>query len=921
MTADPTGRWTPAALLARGRSLWRGLRRRADVEAEMAEEFRHHLALRAEDLERAGLSPDEARRRARLEFGHPELHKADARASRGLHVLDQLRFSWLDVKLGLRMLVRYPGLTLVGGLAMAFAIAVGAGTFHFVNQFLDPSLPLPAGERIVGLRYWDRAEGEPAFPLPFDLFTWRSELRTVEHLGAYVTDERNLAVGDEAGTPVTVARMSPVGFRVAGVAPALGRALVEADAEAAAPPVVVLGHRVWQSRFAGDPAVVGRTVRLGEAQATVVGVMPEGYAFPERHELWVPLRLDASQALPASGTPLRVFGRLSPGATHEVAAADAGALLSRVAAQAPARFEHLRAQVLPYVESLSGRSVSTRLRVMIYQLNVFTALFLVLVSANVALLMFARTATREREIVVRAALGASRRRIVTQLFVEALVLTLVATTLGLAATTPALRWVERTLALVGGEMPFWFDPTVSTTTALYAGGLALLAAVVAGVVPALKATGRAIRSRLTQIGGGAGGLRLGGLWTAIVVTQIAATVVFTGAAFVLARQAERSATVETFFPAERYVGIRLEMDRADPAAAGDEVDAGFQQRYAEHVLELRRRLAEHPAVEGVTLAEQMPIKAHATSFVEVEDADARTADPARPEHQVFAGAVALDFFDVLRAPVLAGRAFDSRDLASGATAVIVTASFVDEVLGGRSAIGRRIRYLERDPAEEPRPWLEIVGVVRDLGTDRTRSLDLDAPLRARVYHPLDPGHAGTYPLHLVAHVRTSPRLALPAFHVLARRVSPSLRLHEPLTLDRANADLARLWRLYADVVTVVSGIALLLSLAGIYAVLSFTVARRTREIGVRVALGARPSRIVAEAFRGPLVQIASGVAVGCVLLAALVWALTGGRASARDAGLLLAWGVGMAAVCTLACVGPTLRALRIEPAEALGAEA
>ena len=920
MTDDPTGRWTPAALLARGRSLWRGLRRRAEVESEMAEEFRHHLAARAEDLERAGLSPEEARRRARLEFGHPELHKADARAARGLHVFDQLRFSWLDVKLGLRMLVRYPGLTLVGGLAMAFAIAVGAGTFHFVNQFLDPTLPLPAGERVVGLRYWDRAEGEPSFPLPVDLLAWRSELRTVEQLGAFVTEERNLAAGDDAGTPVTVARMSPVGFRVAGVAPSLGRTLVDADAEAAAPPVVVLGHRVWRQRFGGDPAVVGRAVRLGEARATVVGVMPEGFAFPERHELWVPLRLDAAQAMPASGTPLRVFGRLAPGATHDAATAEAGALLTRVAAQAPERFEHLAPQVLPYIASLSGLSVSASLRVMIYQLDVFTALFLVLVSANVALLMFARTATREREIVVRAALGASRRRIVTQLFVEALVLALAATALGLAATTPALRWVERTLALVGGEMPFWFDPTVSTTTAVYAGVLALLAAVVAGVVPALQATGRTIRARLTQIGGGAGGLRLGGIWTGIVVTQIAATVVFTGAAFVLARQAQRSATVETFFPAERYVGIRVELDRADAAVGGDTSDAAFRQQYAAHLRELRRRLAESPAVEGVTLAERMPIKSHATSLVEVEDAAAPAADGARGGHEIFAGAVALDFFDVLRAPVLAGRSFDSRDLASGATAVIVTASFVEEVLGGRSAVGRRIRYVERDPAAEPGPWLEIVGVVRDLGTDRSRSLDLDAPVRARVYHALDPARAGAYPLHVVAHVRTSPTLALPEFHALAQQVSPSLRLHEPLTLDRANADLARLWRLYADVVTGVSAIALLLSLAGIYAVTSFTVARRTREIGVRVALGARPTRVVAEIFRRPFAQIAGGVALGCVLVAALVWALTGGRASAGDAVLLLAWGGGMLAVCALACVGPTLRALRVEPAEALGAE-
>ena len=916
-------------MLSRLRSLWRGGVRRGAVEAEMAEEFRHHLELRTEDLVRGGMARDAAARRARLEFGHVDSHKEDARAARGLHVLDQVRFSWLDVKLGARMLARYPGLTLVGGLAMAFAIFVGAGTFHFINQLLDPTLPLPGGERIVGVRYWDRAANRLRLPTADDFLTWRAELRAIADLGAFQTTERNLAAGEEAGRPVKVARMTAAGFRVAGVRPLLGRTLVEADAEPGAAPVVVLGHRVWRTRLGSDPGIVGRTVRVGVARATVVGVMPEGFAFPQDHEMWEPLVMDGGRAGPSAPASVWVFGRLAPDATMAEAQAEASALVAGAAREAPSRYEGLSAQVLPYVRSLSGLRLGAALRLMIYQLDVYAALFLILVSANVALLMFARTATREREIVVRTALGASRGRIVSQLFVEALVLAVVATAAGLAATTPALRWIVGTLEEVGGAMPFWVDPVVGASTVLYAGALALLAAVVAGVVPALKATGRSMRARLGEVGAGAGGLRLGGLWTGIVVTQIAATVVFTGAAWVVARQASRSATVETFFPAEQYLGARIEMDR-DGAAAGagagaaspaDSAEAAFRRRYVAHLRDLERRVAEHPAVAAVTVAERLPMKAHEHALVEVEPAaGAGRAAPALPRHEVSSGAVDLRFFEVLGAPVLAGRAFDARDLAPQAGTVIVTASFVEEVLGGRSAVGRRIRYASAEPGAGPEPWREIVGVVRDLVADRTRSLDLEDPPRARVYHALDLARAPAYPLYLVARARGSAGDLAPAMHRLAETVSPALRVHDATTLDRANSDLARIWRLYADLVLGVSAIALFLSLAGIYAVTSFTVARRTREIGIRVALGARPARVVAEVFRRPFAHVGAGVAIGCVLIGALVWGLTGGRATARDGALLLAWGAGMLAVCGLACIGPTRRVLRVEPSRALSAE-
>ena len=903
-------------LIARLRSFWRGVRRRGEIEAEMTEEFRHHLELRTEDLMRRGVAPAEAARRARLEFGHVEGHKEDARASRGLRLFDEVRFSWLDVKLGVRMLVRYPGLTVVGGLAMAFAVFVGALTFQFVKQTADPTLPLPGGERIVGLRYWDLAENDPSFPLPEDLRGWLEELGTVEDLGGFRTVERNLAAAAEAGEPARVALMSPAGFRVAGIPPLLGRFLVDADEDPDASAVVVLGHHAWRTRLAGDPGVIGRTVRLGDEMATVVGVMPAGFGFPRDHELWAPLRLADSGDGAASAAPLRVFGRLVPGVGLEEAAAELATVAARAA---PERHATLRSQVLPYARSLASLDFGLLGRLIMFQVNAVAALFLILVCANVALLMFARAATREREILLRNALGASRGRIIAQLFVEALVLGALAAGLGLAAAAPAWRWLTDRMSQLGDSLPFWFDTGLLPTTLIYALLLTLLGAVVAGVVPALKVTGRGMQARLRQAGAGAGGLRLGGIWTGIVVTQIAATVVFTGLAYVVVRQAVRSATVEVFFPAEQYLGARVELER-DPARPGsDTTESAFLGRYATMVRALEGRLAGDPAVAGVTLAQRLPMKSHGLSSVELDDGGAASPDAEIPRHTVASGAVDLDFFHVLQTPVLAGRGFDSRDL-GGARTVVVNASFVVEVMGGRSAVGQRIRYVSRTGDDEPGPWHEVVGVVQDLVADRTRSLDLEDPARARVYHPLDLARAGVYPLHIVAHAPGAPGALAPTLYRAAEAVSPALLVHEIQTLDRADSELAMIWRLWANLVLLVSAVALFLSLAGIYAVMSFTVSRSTREIGVRVAMGESARRVVKDIFRAPLTQVATGIAIGCVVVGLLVWRITSGRVTATDGLLLLAYTLCMTLVCALACITPTLRALRVQPAEALTAE-
>jgi putative ABC transport system permease protein len=531
-------------LIARIQSLWRGTLQTRRVNAELQEEFRHHIELRAADHVRAGMSAAAAARKARAEFGSTEDHVEKARSARGLAWFDEMRISWIDLKLGGRMIVKYPVLTIVGGISMAFAIWVGAGTFEGIRQLVFPSIPLPESDKIVVLQNWDASANRPEFRATHDFMAWRGALRSVHDLGAYRTVTRNLEATEGLAEPVFTAEMTASAFRVLRVPPLLGRTLVEADERPDAPLVAVLGYDLWQSRFGGDSAVIGRMVRITGAPATVVGIMPKRFAFPRTQELWAPLRIDVSAYDPRQGMTIRIFGRLAPGATLEQARTELANHGKIAASDLPRTHEHLRPQLFTFAESVQlfegpGESVA------LLAGNVFVVMLLVLVCANVGLLMFARAATRETEIVVRSALGASRRRIVMQLFAEALVLGSIAAVVGLTAAGWGIRWgldlMRGELTDASGNFAFWIDGKLSPLTFLYTALLTLLAAAIAGVLPGLLIT-RNLGDRLKRATPGAGSTQLGGIWTAVIVLQLAVTMGFPVVTFFVRKDAVRIET-------------------------------------------------------------------------------------------------------------------------------------------------------------------------------------------------------------------------------------------------------------------------------------------------------------------------------------------------------------------------------------------
>jgi len=591
-------------LWSRARSLWRGIRRRDDVEIEMREEFTHHLELRTADLERTGLSRADARRQARLEFGSLEHHKHQSRASRGLLRFDDLRWSWIDVKLGVRMLRKYPGLTFVGGLGLAVAITIAATANSMIDSVLYADLPLDEGDRIVSIQNVDSKSGNTHDGTHLhDLPVWRTAAPAIADFGAYRIVSRNLIAGNQRVDVVRLVEMSASGFRIARVSPLMGRYIVAGDEQASADAVVVLGHSMWQGRFAADPLIVGKSVQLGSATHTIVGVMPEGFAFPVNNRIWTALRLRAPDFPPGDAPSLAVFGRLAPGATVALAQAQLDASADRLATAAPDTHRDLRTETAPYSRTSLEGDVNFTLQLA----RLVVTLLLVVIGTNVAVLVYARTAARAGEITLRTALGASRARVITQFFAEALVLASGSALLGLvAARLILIKLDEMRLRISGEEIPYWMTFRLTPMTFVFVAGLAVLAAVIVGAIPAIKATGRGVLESLRRIGGGGAGLRLGKGWTLMIILQVAVTV----ALLPLVVGGSVAWVSWTFkqlnLPTGDFLTATLVLDTAETSRTTDADTAARSARLLSLQRELFSRLSQEPNVAAVLRMSAVP---------------------------------------------------------------------------------------------------------------------------------------------------------------------------------------------------------------------------------------------------------------------------------------------------------------------------
>jgi predicted permease len=812
--------------------------------------------------------------------------------------------SWLDWKLGARLLLKYPALTIIGGLSLAGAIAIGAVGIEVADELLYKRLPFDEGGRVVRLETQDTAASRVEPRVLHDFAIWRRSLKTVTELGAARVSERNVLTGEGRVESLRVAEITASAFPLTRVPPLLGRPLQPTDDLQGAEPVVVLGYDVWQRQFLHDPAIIGRLVTVGRTARTVVGVMPPRFGFPHNQQLWVPLPVQ--DAPPREGPAVQVFGRLADGASWRDAAAELDLVSARLAGDQPATHGQLRTRV----RAFAGRTPGDPLRLEDLAVHAVVLLLLGAVSANVATLVFARTAMRESEMVVRHALGASRGRVIAQIVTESLVLALTAAMLGLvvAQTTVRYAWA-RASQIAGDGLPFWVDLTLEPATIAYALLLALVATALIGLLPALKATGASVQRGLQGITSTGGTMKFGGIWSFIVGAQVACTLLFVPAAVGIFTNSLDDQSRWPAFPSERYLTFRLTMD--NEALAGERGvpdDRQIGARRARAYEELAGRLREEPGVTHVTYGDRLPTMFPEWVAVEMEQDG---APPARLQGNYEGGfamaAVGAGYHDAFRASIVAGRGLHAADAGAPNGPVVVNEAFMRVV--GRNPVGARVRTLPRGSEREPGPWLEIVGVVTDL------EMLFPADWGGAAYIYRAASAAELEPVAVAVRVAADAAPLAPRVAALARQVDAGLHLRDIVTLDDIVAQERN--RMVAGSVAFGSVllVAVVFSAAGLYALMAVAVKRRTREIGIRIALGATPRRVLGSVFARAGRQLGGGIIAGNSLILLLAW-----RADSLTAGLLvssLITSVIMAAVGVLACAAPARRALRIQPTEAL----
>jgi putative ABC transport system permease protein len=844
------------------------------------------------DLE-AGLSPWRAQRR----YATNALASAGsvlAARLRGLNLRLPMPRLGLDVRLGVRMLLKYPALTPVATFALAVGIPVGLAPMHAVDA-LQANLPEDPDGRIRMMRYWNAGQMVSAATTFDDAERWRASLSSFESIGASRTATYSIEAGG-AELLLPGAEVTASMFGMLGVPPVRGRVLRAEDERLGGPDVVVIGESMSRSLGTAAADLVGTTIRIGGIPHDVVGVMPEGFRFPWNQEVWLPLRERAR--------PVTVFGRLADGVSPEGAQAEISAVHTSLAAERPDMYLRLTPEVV-HSSFMAFAFPKGGLRALpeFAMIQGLTLVPLLIACVNVGLLIFARTATRMSEFAIRTALGASRGRILTQVFTESLVLAILATGLGLLL----LHWLpERILTSFKFiPMPYWLTPELSSATVLRALGLACGSAVIAGVIPVLRTTSRSVLQGLQRASSqrtSSGGTRFGLTSSVMIVADVAVAVAAFGLAIGVGHR------VATTFANERTDGIKADRFLSVTLSmAGDEGRFGAAQDA------LVERLRREPGIRAVAVGTSLPRMDHTMRVIEIEGEDVANG------YRVRAAFVAPGFFEALRAPVLAGRAFDGRDVVAASEdpasvrTVVVNTSFVKNALGGRTAVGRRIRY-RADSNTTPGPWFEIVGVVGHLGM---RSL---APAQDDgIYLPLV---AGSVPRVLLAIEAAGEPMALdPRVREIAREIDARMVIASPTTLDRVFEGDWYIMTAVVGGVALLVGVLLTLAASGLYAIMSFTIAERRREIGIRIALGADRRNIAMQVARRAIIQIATGVALGLPLAASVFFEMQE-QSSAPSAwlavGLALAQGVGiLLLVAFAACLVPTRRALRISPVEVL----
>ena len=787
--------------------------------------------------------------------------------------------SWGEVRLGLRLIAKQPILSLTVILALATGICLATMGFTMRDELINSTLPYQAGERFARIYVLDR-EGSRA-TIGLDRYhAFRDHAQTFEHVGATGGRPFTLVHAANEVESVRGTFVTPRSMRYLDVVPVMGRTLIPADGDQGAERVVLIRESLWHRRYSGSADIIGRQLTIGGEPRTVVGVMPDTFEFPNSPELWLPLdELTLGGNLQSTAMTLWVFGVLRPGVTLDQATAE----ITQLAGGLPAPAQETRL----LVRNFTGDSDDTGL--VASALVGVLVMVLLVVASNVATLVFARTWSRAPELAVRTALGAARTRVVGQIFLETLLLGSIAAVLGIAAANGALQYIKGSLE----GWPFWVTLELNWRIVAFVVFLTLLVSAVTGLLPALRVTRHDLRNTL-QAGRGFAAGGFGKVGAVMLVVEIALSIALLNGAVTMARAF--TSYIDEIPALPRNQVLTAQLGRVREPAARD------------RMIEAIRAL---PGVVSAGAGQHLPRlypPPRPTAVEPIGDEPTLTPRPA-PTHAVGQG-----FLESIGGHPTAGRLFTAADFAAGAAPVaIVNEPFVREFLGGRNPIGRRIRVARPREDGQVEPWREIVGVVPDLGLSVG-----DPALTAGFYTPVKDEMLW----YLVVRTTADPLTLTAPLRAAVANVDPDLQIQEIRPLEEAGWEERVFLSGVATGLTAMGGMALMLSIVGIYALLSFMVTRRTREIGIRIALGAKNWQVLRSITGGAALYLLIGGLLGTVL--GLIFT----QARAVILISIPAPGFWMPATIFLtlaiagltACWLPARRALGIRPSEALNTD-
>jgi predicted permease len=804
---------------------------------------------------------------------------------------------WRDLQFGVRTLWRSP---LSAGLALVIlALGIGANSaiFSVISGVLLSPLPYPHPEQLVQVTDSAPRLGMPRFASsPANYSDWRAENRSFATLDAYDVDTRHLSLAEgERTVAVAGALVSGGFFRTLEEAPRLGRLFRPEDDWPGAEPVAVVSYELWRSAFGGDPGLIGRRVEIEGRARTVVGIARPGLAYPHGAAVWLPLALDYAQ-MNRGAHDLTVVGRLRPGVSAARAQQDVSAIAARLARLYP----ETNAAWGVLVEPLRDRVVAD-VKPALVLLGRAVWVVLLIACVNVANLLLARLTTRGRELATRAALGAGRGRIVRQVVVESMLLFAAGGALGLGLAWAGTRAL---LALSPGVLPRAETVGIDGTVLLYTLGVSMAAGLLVGLVPALSAAaGRQLHGALKDGGRSVAGSRtLRTLRQGLVAGEVALALALLVAAGLLLRSFVRLAGVSPGFEPRGVMTAVLSL----PAARYPDA-----QRQAEFSAQLVARAGALPGVEQAATVSPLPLAGE--RFLEEFAAADRPAPAPEETPSAHVAAISPDYFRALGIPVIAGRAFTADDRIGSQRVVIVNRRMASRIWPGDSPLGKRITF---DSTSDPKArWWTVVGMA-----DNTLSAELRRQPEMQAYWPQS--QRPRRELALVLRTGGPPARLVPGLRQLMRALDPDLSLDRVQTLDAVVAGSLSRSRLQTVLIGLFGLLALALAAAGIYGVVSYTVAQRTHEIGIRVALGAGSRQVIGMVLAQGMSVVAGGLAVG--LAAAWVAARLVSdelfQITASDPPTYIAVALILAAVAAFANWVPARRATAVDPLEALRAE-